>query len=258
MGQEIQCRSLTGKNRARISLDLRDLRAGFHKRPIVVGKRDYHLRIKRAKNSFGNRQSGANERLPRENVSAGRRSQRNHCLRRRVSRAHILFQRTPYNVSNVFGIPVHKAPKNYASPSSCDSRSCNLRSSILCSASVASNPLMIVSGARLRNISSPSCLSFDATAFCKPAISFFSRVFSATTSTLSEYAIRTSKSEVDRTTPPSCGSCSAETVKSDNIASRKIPSRLRANSSRMSLWELYTSAATFFRESSFNSARIFL
>ena len=49
----------------------------------------------------------------------------------------------------------------------CPNRSTIFCNSIRCSASVASNPRIIFSGARLRNVSFPSWHSFDEIAFCK-------------------------------------------------------------------------------------------
>src|SRR5229473_2113775 len=186
MRQKIQRGSLAGKDRAGISFDSHDLRARFHKRSIVVWEGDPDFRIQRAENLFGNRQSRANKCLPGENVSACRCSWRYSRLGRRVSRADILLQRAPYKASNVVRTPIHKDPKNCQSYSSCDRRSCNLRSSMRCSESVASSPLMIISGARLRKSSFPSCFSFEIMAFWSPSISLFNRTISAWGFTISE------------------------------------------------------------------------
>src|SRR6267143_2713789 len=257
MRQKIQRGSFAGKDRAGISPDLYDLLSGIYKRPIVVRAGDPDLRIKCPKDLFSDRQSRANECLPGEDVSPRRCSRRYRRRGRRVSRADIFLQRAPYKASNVVRIPIHKTPKNYESFSICDRRSCNLRSSMRCSASVASSPLMIFSGARLRNVLSPSCRSFDAMAFCKPSISFFSRIFSAATSTVSEYAMRTSNRAVERTAPLFASNCWWGTMRSsDKTANRSIAPRFAriVSPARASLVE--KSATTLFFGSSFSSARM--
>src|SRR6267143_5909094 len=212
MRQKIQRGSLASEDGAGVSLDLHDFRARFDKRPIVMRPDHSNLRIQRAEDLFGYRQSRANECLPGEDVSTRRRARWYHRRGSRVSGADILFQRAAHKVSNVTRIPIHRAPRNYEAPSSCDNRSCNLRSSMRCSPSIPSSPLMIFSGARLRNVSSPSCLSFDAMAFCKPSVSFFSLIFSAAASTVSESPMRTSHVAVERSAPLFASNCSRGTM----------------------------------------------
>src|SRR6266480_2326166 len=256
MRQKIQRGSLAGEDGTGISPDLHDFRARFDKRPIVVRAGNSDLRIQRAEDLFGYRQSRANKGLPGEDVSTRRRARWYHRRGRSVSRTDILFQRALQKVSNVVRIPIHKTPKNYESFSSCDRRSCNLRSSMRCSASVASSPLMIFSGARLRNVSSPSCLSFDSMALCIPSISFFKRVFSTAISTLSEYAMRTSNCAVERIMPPTCAIGFSVIVSCESIPNRTIPSWLLLIASRASPSQTNNSAATLFFGSSFMSERI--
>src|SRR5882762_3586254 len=257
MRQKIQRGSLAGEDCTGISLDLHDFRARFDKRPIVVRAGNSDLRIQRAEDLFGYRQSRANECLPGEDVSTRRRARWYHRRGRSVSRTDILFQRAAHKVSNVTRIPIHRAPRNYEAPSSCDNRSCDLRSSMRCSASVASSPLMIFSGARLRNVSSPSCLSLEAMAFCRPSISFLSRVFSLATSTVSEYAMRTSKVAVERTAPLFASNCWRGTIRSsDKTANLSIAPRFSRISAPAPASLVENSAATLFLGSSFSSARM--
>src|SRR5882762_1160011 len=257
MRQKIQRGSLASEDGAGVSLDLHDFRARYDKRPIVMRPDHSNLRIQRAEDLFGYRQSRANECLPGEDVSTRRRARWYHRRGSRVSCADILFQRAAHKVSNVTRIPIHRAPRNYEAPSSCDNRSCDLRSSMRCSASVASSPLMICSGARLRNVSSPSCLSLEAMAFCRPSISFLSRVFSVATSTVSEYAMRTSKVAVERTAPLFASNCWRGTIRSsDKTANLSIAPRFSRISAPAPASLVENSAATLFLGSSFSSARM--
>src|ERR1700674_3270909 len=186
MRKKIQRGSLAGKNCAGISLDLHDLRAGFDKRPIVVRAGDPDLWIQCTEDLFGDRQPRANKCLSCEDVGPSRRARWYHGRGRRVARPEIFLERSAHQVIYIVRIPIHSAFENYESLSSCDSRSCSFRSSRRCSASVTSSSLIIFSGARFRNVSFPSCPSFEAMAFCKPSISFFSRTFSAAGFTVSE------------------------------------------------------------------------
>src|SRR2546430_556702 len=255
MRQKIQRGSFTGEDRAGISLDLHDLRTRFHKRPVVVRAGDPDLRIQCMEDHFGNRQSGANECLPGENMSSCRCSRWYHRGGSRISRADIFLQCTPYQVSDIARIPVHKTPKNYESFSSCDRRSFSFCSSMRCSASVASSPLMIISGARLRKISFPSCFSFEIMAFWSPSISFFNRAISACRLTTSANGMRSSNSAVLRKIPsPRRGS--NVTCKLESVASRCIASRFSLTSSLIIASLLESSAAIFFFLSSCVSVRI--
>ena len=108
MCQKIQRGPLAGKDGAGIPVHPHDLRARFYKRPIVVRTGDADLRIQLTEDLFGNRKSRANQGLPGENMSPHRYSRWYRRRGSRVSRADIFVQRTPYKVSDVGRIPIHK------------------------------------------------------------------------------------------------------------------------------------------------------
>src|SRR6266852_4970065 len=207
MRQKIQRRSLTGKNCPGISGDVHELGSWFHKRPIVVRASYVDFRIQCSENLFGNRQACTNQRLPGKNVSPYCSPWRYRRQGRGIAGSHVLRQRAPDKIADVFGIPIHERTNRYVDFASCANRSRNFSNSMRCADRVASSPLIIFSGARLRNVSSLSCFSLDPMAFCKPSDSFFSRTFSAAGSTVSEYATRTSNLAVERTAPVFASNC---------------------------------------------------
>src|SRR5205823_3671503 len=105
--EEIQRSALAGKNCARFSFEMKENRCFADHVAVADAKVNPHIRVERAKNSFGHWQPRAEEILASQNARLAGCARGNRRQYGRVSGANVFFQSHLDEPLNVFRIPIH-------------------------------------------------------------------------------------------------------------------------------------------------------